>query len=103
MSSVVPAAEVQVQSGDTEVIARGTSQPVGLVRSAWERWKQIAHAIGVVQTRLLMILFFFVVAFPLGLVMRLSGDKLRLKPPAGSNWTPHPDEPQNLEAARRQY
>ena len=77
--------------------------PVGFLRSAWERWKKIARAIGVVQTRILMVVFYFVLVLPLGLVMRMRGDPLHLKAPRGSNWTPHRDEDANLETARRQF
>ncbi len=76
---------------------------MSFARATWERWKKIAHAIGVVQTRILMILFFFLVVFPLGLVMRLTGDPLHLKEPKGSNWTAVRDEEQNLSTARRQF
>lgn len=76
---------------------------LGFMRAAWERWKKIARAIGVVQTRIIMVLFYFVLVFPLGLVMRLRGDPLRLRPTSGSNWTPHRQEEQSLETARRQF
>jgi hypothetical protein len=90
-------------SSEGSATAQATGTPLSLPRAAWGRWKKLAHAIGVVQTRLLMIAFFFVFAFPLGLVMRLTGDRLRLKPTGGSNWAPHPHHEQSIETARRQY
>jgi len=77
--------------------------PISFLRSAWERWKKIARAIGVVQTRILMVVFYFVLVLPLGLIMRMRGDPLHLKAPRGSNWTPHRDHNANLETARRQF
>ena len=77
--------------------------PVGFLRTAWERWKKIARAIGVVQTRILMVIFYFIFVLPLGLIMRLRGDPLHLREPQGSNWTPHRSQDANLETARRQF
>jgi len=76
---------------------------MGFGRAAWDRWKKIARAVGVVQTRILMVIFYFIFVFPIGLIMRLRGDPLRLKPRTGSNWTPHHQEPASLESARRQF
>jgi hypothetical protein len=99
MSHEVPASNVGVRS----VVSVAAPSPVGFLRTAWERWKKIARAIGVVQTRILMVVFYFVLVLPLGLVMRMRGDPLHLKAPHGSNWTPHRDQPANLETARRQF
>jgi len=78
-------------------------KPIGFIRTAWDHWKKIARAIGVVQTRLLMVLIYFVFVLPLGLIMRIRSDPLHLKPGAGSNWTPHSYEPPSLDSARRQF
>jgi hypothetical protein len=80
-----------------------SANPWAFVRAAWTRWKKVARAIGVVQTRILMVCLYFIFVLPLGVVMRLRGDPLRLKRPAGSNWTPHRNEEANIEAARRQF
>ena len=99
MSNGVPVSEVRLEP----LVSLSTPEPVGFVRTTWERWKKIARAIGVVQTRILMVGFYFAVAFPLGLVMRLAADPLRLKEPSGSNWSPHRHEDASLETARRQF
>ena len=78
-------------------------QPVGFLAAVWDRWKKIARAIGVVQTRILLVVFYFLVVLPLGLIMRMSGDPLHLKAPKGSNWTPHRHEDASLDTARRQF
>ncbi|MBI4514715.1 MAG: hypothetical protein HY699_02735 [Deltaproteobacteria bacterium] len=72
-------------------------------RRAWEGWKRLAHAIGVVQTRIMMVVFYFIFVFPLGLVLRLVRDPLHLKHPADTNWVPHQQEPATIETARRQF
>ena len=76
---------------------------MSFLRATWDRWKKIARAVGVVQTRLLMVVFYFVVVLPLGLIMRLTGDPLHLKRRNGSNWTPHAHEDPSLDTARRQF
>ena len=75
----------------------------GLLRRAWERWKKAAHAIGVVQTRGLMLMIYLVVALPTGLLLRLFRDPLHLRRRADGNWTPSHQPDPNLENARRQF
>lgn len=84
-------------------VAAIAATPLTFLRAAWEWWKKIARAVGVVQTRLLMVCFYFVFVFPLGLVMRMSGDPLHLKRRSGSNWAPHREQTADLETARRQF
>ena len=75
----------------------------GFVRAAWEHWKKIGHAVGVVQTRILMVIFYFIVVLPIGLITRLAGDPLHLKPPPEGNWTAHRHEEPSVDSARRQF
>ncbi len=77
--------------------------PLAYWRAPWNHWKKIARAIGVVQTRLLMVCLYFLLVLPVGLLMRWSGDPLHLKRPRGSNWSPHQHEEPSLESARRQF
>lgn len=72
-------------------------------RACFNHWTHFAEAIGVVQTRILMVFFYIAVALPTGILVRLSGDRLRLKHPKDGNWLPHSDEKQSLETARRQF
>jgi len=99
MSQSISAPDTQV----SHVTPLAPADPAGLASATWQRWKQIARAVGVVQTRLLMVIFYFLVVFPIGLVMRLRGDPLRLRLMAQSNWTPHRHEPPSVETARRQF
>jgi hypothetical protein len=79
------------------------ARPLAFLRSAWTHWKKIARAVGVVQTRILMVCLYFIFVLPVGVVARLNGDPLNLKRPTGSNWTPHQDEKATIESARRQF
>jgi hypothetical protein len=97
MSDGMSATETQ-----TSAVA-ASANSLSFWRAAWARWKKIARAIGVVQTRILMVCLYFLFVLPVGIVMRLRGDPLRLKRPAGSNWTPHRDAEASVEAAGRQF
>jgi hypothetical protein len=80
-----------------------TPKEPGFPKAVWNRWSQMARAIGVVQTRFLLVVFFMVVVLPTGIFVRATGDRLRLKPPKDSNWVPLEDKKQDLDAARRQF
>ncbi len=75
----------------------------GYVRRVWEHWKHVAHAIGVVQTRFVMLLIYAVIVVPTGLLMRLSRDPLHLRAPEHGNWMPARRHERSVEAARRQF
>lgn len=72
-------------------------------RACFDHWALFAQAIGVVQTRILMVLFYCAVALPTGILVRMTSDRLRLKHPKDGNWVPHQDQAQSLETARRQF
>ena len=103
MANGVPVSDVHPRPQVAPGVALTAPGPIGFFRATWDRWKQIAHAIGVVQTRILMVIFYFIVVFPLGLIIRATDDRLHLKPRQGSNWTPIVSEEQSLSSARRQF
>jgi hypothetical protein len=69
----------------------------------YDRWRRAAHAVGVVQTRVIMMVVYLTVVIPTGLLMRLSRDPLHLRPRADTNWLPAPQHERSVEAARRQF
>jgi len=75
----------------------------GYARRVWEHWKQVAHAVGVVQTRFLMLVIYAIAVVPTGLLMRLSRDPLHLRAPRDGNWTPARQNERSVDAARRQF
>src|SRR5437016_5901751 len=122
MSNGIRTSEVPVRSGVEPLTSLSASGPtpalqrlppsaglrrtgpadVGFVRAAWAHWKKIAHAVGVVQTRVLMVIFYFIVVLPIGLIMRLAGDPLHLKRPTGGNWSAHRHQEPSVDNARQQ-
>ena len=99
----MPVSESRAHPHVAPQVAVGAPRPLGLVRATWEHWKQIAHAIGVVQTRVIMVFVYFLFVMPTGLVMRLRGDPLHLKPHPDGNWTPHRYEEPSIDSAHRQF
>lgn len=68
-----------------------------------DEWKKAARAIGIVQTRAIMLMIYLVAVLPMGFLFRLCRDPLRLRPPAGSNWVACEEYEATLERARRQF
>lgn len=74
----------------------------GFLRRVYERWKRAGHAVGVVQTRVIMVLIYATVVVPTGVLMRMSRDPLHLKAPHDTNWTPARQSERSVESARQQ-
>ena len=72
-------------------------------RHLWAGWKRLAERLGVFQSRLLLVLLYFVVVAPFALVVKLAKDPLRLRRMDGSNWIPRPASPTDLEWSKRQF
>ena len=70
-------------------------------RGLWRAWKALAIRIGHFQSRLILVLLYFVVVGPLAAIVRLVGDPLGVKP-RGSTWTTR-ERTVSLESARRQF
>jgi len=71
------------------------------LKQAWEAWKKIAHVIGNFQARVLLTVFYAILVLPFGLAARLFADPLRIKR-LPTTWLDHPNEPIDLEWARKQ-
>src|SRR5713101_2035871 len=103
MTNGLPASEIRPRSEVAPIVSFMAAGPISFLRAAWDRWKKIAHAVGVVQTRILMVIFYFIVVYPLGLIMKRTGDPLHLTRPRDSNWTAHRQEEPGIDTARRQF
>jgi hypothetical protein len=74
-----------------------------MLRRAWDRWKIIAHKIGVFQSRLLLNIFYFLIVLPFGLGVRIFTDTLQIKRRSGSHWISKVAGANNWEQAKRQF
>jgi len=72
-----------------------------MLKRAWQAWKNIAHKIGNFQARVLLTLFYAVLVFPFGIVLRLFLDPLCIKRRPAA-WLNHLDETHDMQWARRQ-
>ena len=68
----------------------------------WKKWQHFGRGVGDFVGRLIMTVFYFTVALPFGLAVRLFSDPLRLKP-AEPKWEIRSSDPQTLDDARRAY
>ena len=72
----------------------GTFAPSALARpSRW--WWRFSHALGWVNSRVLLSVFFFAVLTPVGLVFRLFGRDPLSQRATPSTWSPYPQRPRN--------
>lgn len=83
---------------------------LGWLAPSWLRipswlWWRLAHALGWVNTRVLLVVFFFLVVTPVGLVRRLCGwDPLsRRRVGRGNGWVPAPARLRNPKHYERMY
>ena len=72
-------------------------------RGLWAGWKRFAERLGVFQSRLLLVLLYFVVVAPFALLVKIAKDPLRMRRIDGSNWIPRPASPTDLERSKRQF
>ena len=82
--------------------SRAEAVPASFPVRIWTQWRRAAHAIGVVQTRFIMLLIYVLVVVPTGLLLKMSSDPLHLKPQE-TNCLSARQEERNLETARRQF
>lgn len=68
----------------------------------WGAWKRLAPRIGDFQARVLLTLIYAVIVLPFGVGVRLFADPLRMKR-RPERWLDHPEEPADLDWARRQW
>lgn len=70
------------------LLALGTVVPAALVvPNRW--WWRMARALGWINTRILLGIFFFVIVTPIGLVMRWLGKDPLARKQRGSSWVPY--------------
>ena len=81
-----------------------TSQEASFMRRLWEGWKSFAAEMGNYQGRLLLVIFYFVVVTPFGVIVRLFSDPLKTKSIHSSSfWQNQSETSSDIEEARRQF
>lgn len=96
-AEVLPAELIKAES------ASSAKKP-GLLRSMWEGWKKIAKKIGEVQSRIILVIFYFVLLLPFALGVRWGSDPLAIKRKSKRGWHPREEaEGTPIEKATRQF
>ena len=72
-----------------------------MLKRVWQGWKRLAQAIGTFQARVLLTIFYAVLVLPVGVLVRLFSDPLRIRR-RPMHWLEHPDETHDLPWAKRQ-
>ncbi len=76
------------------LVVLGTFAPAAL-RVPSRLWWRFATALGWVNSRILLSLFFFLVLTPIGLVFRLTGRDPLSQRAKGTTWSPFPGRPRD--------
>jgi hypothetical protein len=77
---------------------------MNLIKRFWERWKAFGHKVGNFQARLILSIFYFIVIFPFGMIVRFFSKPLRLKLSHTSNWLVSQGDAEDVTVrARRQF
>lgn len=71
-----------------------------MLKRLWQAWKELAHRIGNFQARVILTVFYALLA-PFGLGTRLFSDPLRLKH-LPTQWQEHNGDARDMQAAMRQ-
>lgn len=90
---------VWVFAGVSVVLLLGGLLAPRLLRGPNRVWWRFAQALGWVNTRLLLTVFFFIVITPAGLMMRLVGRNPLQPSDTSTSWSPYPARRRN----RRHY
>jgi hypothetical protein len=74
------------------------SRPMAAI---WDAWNRLLHVIGNFEARVVLTLLYAVIVMPFGLLSRLFSDSLRIKHPPTA-WLDHPEDPNDMQWAKRQ-
>lgn len=76
---------------------------LNFANKTWVRWKNIAHYIGVFQTKVILTVFYFTVLFPAGIIISLFKDKLNIKTVLQITWIVKDKQAETLKEMRKQH
>jgi hypothetical protein len=75
---------------------------MSFLKTAWKKWRAFGQVVGDFVARIFMTVFYFTVAVPFGIGVRLFKDPLHLKS-KDTGWLPREMKSETLEDARRLY
>jgi hypothetical protein len=75
---------------------------IKILKLVWKKWRAFGQIMGDFVARIFMTVFYFSVAVPFGVGVRLLKDPLRLKAKE-VGWLKREERPETIESARRLY
>ena len=75
---------------------------MSFLKKLWKKWRAFGQLMGDFVARIFMTVFYFTVAIPFGIGVRIFKDPLHLKSKE-SGWLPRETKQETLEEARRPY
>ena len=92
--STLPPADIEIQ----------IEKKKNIFQKVWMEWKIFAFRMGNFQGRLVLLLFYFTIVTPFGIINRFFRDPLHEKKPTGDSfWFTLTTPEKKIEDARRQY
>ena len=73
-----------------------------LLKQIWKKWREFGKAMGDVVARIVMTVFYFTVAIPFGIGVRLFKDPLNLRP-GDARWLARESKRESIEDAQHLY
>ena len=73
------------------------------LKQFYRGWMRVVHVIGNVQARVILTVLYLIMVVPVGFVMRLFSDPLRLRPTEGTYWVERAAVEPGLASAGREY
>jgi len=72
------------------------------LKLVWDKWKFIAHKIGLFQSKVILTVFYFTLLLPIGIVFTIFKDVLQIKSKRKSTWMTNIHQTNSLEMMRKQ-
>ena len=87
-----------MSSGQDRIVNGSGGLSVAFLKRFWEGWKRVAHRIFMVQTAIVMTIFYFTVVCAASIAGAVMGkDPLKIRNHPGSTYLPHDSAPDTVE------
>jgi len=74
-----------------------------IIKRIWNRWKIIAHHIGIFQSRIILTFFYFVILLPIGIIFGFFKDVLEIKANHSTTWRNKEKQSVTMEQLKEQF
>ena len=74
-----------------------------MLKKLWLGWQRLGRWIGDQVARIFLVVFYFTVMLPFGLLVRLAQDPLDMRSKAGAGWIARENQATTLDEAERLY